>query len=145
MITLDWTVLASGAVFLFTVWALNRLLFKPLLSVLDERRAKTSDLRDLAAREVDYQEALFEKYSEKIKQEKQAGYLLAETSRKEAMEERQKLMTEARSEGDVLCEKARSQIEQEVELVRQQLQRSAAEIAGAITAQVLEKTRNAGS
>ena len=140
MITLDWTVLASAVIFLFTVWALNRLLFKPLLQVLDERRAKTSELQDLAARKVDYQEALFQEYSEKIKQEKQKGYLLAESSRKEAMEGRQKIIAEARSKGDALREKARSQIEQEVELVRQQLQQNADEIAGVITARVLEKT-----
>ena len=140
MITLDWTVLASAVIFLFTVWALNRLLFKPLLQVLDERRSKTSELKDLAARKVDYQEALFQEYSEKIKQEKQKGYLLAESSRKEAMEGRQKVIAEARDKGDALREKARSQIEQEVELVRQQLQQNADEIAGVITAQVLEKT-----
>jgi len=140
MITLNWTLLAAGAVFLFTLWALNKLLFRPLLAVLDERRAKTSDLQKVAAQKLDYHESLFQEYAEKIKQERQKGYLWAESSRKEAIEERQQIIGEARSEADALREKSRSQIGQEVELVRQRLQQDAEEMAGIITAHVLEKT-----
>lgn len=140
MITLNWTLWAAGAVFLFTLWTLNKLLFRPLLEVLDERRAKTSDLQKVAAQKLDCHESLFHQYAERIKQEKQKGYLRAESSRKEAMEERQQMIGKARSEADVLREESRSQIGQEVELVRQKLQRDAEEIAEIITSQVLEKT-----
>jgi len=139
MIELNWTLLAAGAVFLFTLWALNKLLYRPLLQVLDQRRAQTSDLRKLAADKLSYNEALFREYAEKIKQEKQKGYAEAETSRREAMEERQRLIGKARAEADNFREKARTQIDQEVELVRQRLHRNAEEIAGMIVARVLEK------
>ena len=139
MIELNWTLLAAGAVFLFTLWALNKLLYRPLLQVLDQRRAQTSDLRKLAADKLSYNEALFREYAEQIKQEKQKGYAEAETSRREAMEERQRLIGKARAEADTFREKARTQIDQEVELVRQRLHRNAEEIAGMIVARVLEK------
>jgi len=140
MIDLNWTLLAAGTVFLLTLWALNKLLFRPLLLVLDERRARTSDLQKLAAEKLDYHDALFNEYADKIKQERQKGYAQAEASRKEAVEERQELIGKARGEAEALREKARTQIEQEVELVRQKLDRNAEEIAGVITAQILEKT-----
>jgi F-type H+-transporting ATPase subunit b len=140
MIDLNWTLLAAGTVFLLTLWALNKLLFRPLLQVLDERRARTSDLLKLAAEKMDYHDALFDEYADKIKQERQKGYARAEASRKEAMEERQQLIGKARGEAEDLREKARTQIEQEVELVRKKLDRNAEEIAGVITAQILEKT-----
>jgi F-type H+-transporting ATPase subunit b len=140
MIELNWTLLAAGTVFLFTLWALNKLLFKPLLQVLDERRSETSDLQKWASEKHDYHEALFQEYSEKVKQERQKGYAQAEVSRREAMEARQKLIGKAKGEADVLREKARTQIEQEVEQVRQKLHKNAEEIAGVMTARVLEKT-----
>jgi F-type H+-transporting ATPase subunit b len=140
MIDLNWTLLAAGIVFLLTLWALNKLLFRPLLRVLDDRRAKTSDLRKLAVEKLEYQEALFQEYAEKIKQERQKGYALAETSRRQAMEERLQLIGVARGKAEALREQARSQIEQEVKQVRQKLHRNAEEIAGVITAQILEKT-----
>jgi F-type H+-transporting ATPase subunit b len=140
MIDLNWTLLAAGTVFLFTLWALNKLLFRPLFQVLDERRSKTSDLKKLAAEKLDYHQDLFSEYSAKIKQAKQKQYAQAEALRSKAMEERQQLIVEARSEADVLREKARSQIEQEVEQVRQELHQTAKEIAGVLTARVLEKT-----
>jgi F-type H+-transporting ATPase subunit b len=140
MIELNWTLLAAGIVFLITLLALNKLLFRPLLGVLDERRSKTSDLQLLAAEKLDYHEALFREYSEQIKKERQQGYAQAEVSRKEAMAERQQLIGKARSEAEALREKSRARIEQEVELVQKKLHENAEEIAGVITAQILEKT-----
>jgi hypothetical protein len=54
------------------------------------------------------------------------------------MEERQRLIGKARGEAEALREKSRAQIEQEVELVQQKLHENAEEIAGVITAQILE-------
>jgi F-type H+-transporting ATPase subunit b len=139
MINLDWTVLASGIVFLVTLWALNTILFRPLLRALDQRRERTSEVQKKAAEKSEYHETLVQEYADKVKQEKQRGYQLAETMRKNAMQERQKRISEARDEANQLREKARSRIEQEVEAVRQKLQREAEAIAGVITARVFEK------
>jgi F-type H+-transporting ATPase subunit b len=139
MIDLNWTLVAAGIVFLITLWALNKLLFAPLLEVLDERLSRTSGLKKLAAERLGYYEALFREYAEKTKQERQRGYARAEASRKEAMAERQRLIGKARGEAEVLREKSRDQLEQEVKLVRQKLHQDAKEIAGVITSRILEK------
>jgi F-type H+-transporting ATPase subunit b len=139
MITLDWTILAAGIVFLFTLWALNKLLFKPLLDVLDQRRSLTIETREEASQKTEYREALFQKYMEKIKQEKQKGYQLAEAVRKETMEERRGRISEARSEAEVLMNRAKAEVDKEVESVRQKLKSDAEGMAELIADRVLEK------
>lgn len=139
MITLDWTILAAGIVFLFTLWALNKLLFKPLLDVLDQRRSLTIETREEASQKTEYREALFQKYMEKIKQEKQKGYQLAEAVRKETMEERRGRISEARSEAEVLMNRAKAEVDKEVESVKQKLKSDAEGMAELIADRVLEK------
>jgi len=141
MITLDWTILAAGIVFLFTLWALNKLLFKPLLDVLDQRSSLTVETREEASQKAEYREALFQEYLEKIKQEKQRGYQLAEAVRKETMEERRIRISEARSEAEALMNKAKAEVDREVESVKQDLKSDAEEIAKIIANRVLEKQK----
>ena len=139
MITLDWTILAAGIVFLFTLWVLNKLLFKPLLDVLDQRRSLTIETREEASQKTEYREALFQKYMEKIKQEKQKGYQLAEAVRKETIEERRGRISEARSEAEVLMNRAKAEVDKEVESVKQELKSDAEGMAELIANRVLEK------
>ncbi len=139
MITLDWTILAAGIVFLFTLWALNKLLFKPLLDVLDQRRSLTVETREETSRKTEYREALFQEYLEKIKREKQKGYQLAEAVRKETMEERRRRISGARSEAESLMNRAKAEVDKEVESVKQELKGDAEEMAEIIANRVLEK------
>lgn len=139
MISLDWTILAAGIVFLFTLWALNRLLFKPLLNVLDQRRSLTIETREEASQKTQYREALLREYLEKIKEQKQKGYQLVEAVRKETLEERRKRIFEARSEAESLMNKARAEVNEEVESVKRELKRDAEEIAEIIADRVLGK------
>lgn len=140
MITLDWTLLATGVVFLLTLWALNSLLFRPLLRVMDERAALTTDTREVASEKLEYQEALFQEYSEKLKQEKQRSYQLAESVRKEALQERQERLAKAREESEAQLRKAREEVSAEVEAVKGELRKNAEEIAEIISSRVLHRS-----
>jgi len=139
MITLDWTILAAGIVFLFTLWALNKLLFKPLLAVLDQRRSLTIETREEASQKTEYREALFQEYLEKVKQEKQRGYQLAEAVRKETMEKRRRRISEARSEAEALMNRAKAEVDEEAESVKQELKSDAEGMAEIIANRVLGK------
>lgn len=139
MISLDWTILAAGIVFLFTLWALSKLLFKPLLNVLDQRRSLTIETREEASQKTQYREALLREYLEKIKEQKQKGYQLVEAVRKEMLEERRERIFEARSEAESLMNKARAEVNEEVESVKRELKRDAEEIAEIIADRVLGK------
>ncbi|HLV02092.1 MAG TPA: ATP synthase F0 subunit B [Acidobacteriota bacterium] len=139
MLSVDWTLLASGLIFLFTLWALNRVLFKPLFQVLDQRKAQTVDLQAEASAKLDYYSRLVDEYEERIKQEKQQGYQEAEKLRQEALEIRQQKLIEARNEAAGLLEKARQQIEAETEAARERLQRDSEELAATIATRILAR------
>lgn len=139
MITLDWTIFVAGVAFLFSFWALNRFLFQPLFVVLEERELLTQRKEEEAARKLEYRNALYAEYSEKIQEEKQRGYQLAETVRKEAVAERQKKIVEARNRAEEVLTKARAEVESEVGVVRDELRRNARELADEITERLLEK------
>ena len=141
MITLDWTILVAGIVFLFTLWALNKLLFGPLLEILDERRSLTTETREKAAHKSQATEALFQEYAAKIREEKQRGYQLAEAVRKETMEERRRKISEARSEAESLLRKAKEEVAKEVEAAKRDLETDADEVAKTIAARVLDKPK----
>ncbi|MGH9338721.1 MAG: ATP synthase F0 subunit B [Acidobacteriota bacterium] len=138
-ISLDWTLLVGLVIFLSTLFMLNRLLFRPLFEVLDERRARTSELRRKADEVVNYQESLFEKYQQRIKEERQACYKLAESLRSSALEERQKRISSARQTAEDMLEESMQQVQKELETAKEQLKSEAAEIARAITSRVLER------
>lgn len=140
MIELNWTLAVGIAIFLATVILLNQLFFKPLFRVLDERRSRTSDLRDKVRRMHDEYEALIQRYDQTLQEERQSAYRTAEAVRSEALKERQRIMAEARSEGEKLIAEARRQIREELESAREKLAPDAEEIAGMITAKVLDRS-----
>lgn len=145
MISIDWTFLASGLVFLFTLWALNRFLFKPLFVVMDERKRRTSDRKEKARETENYYRALFEEYSDKIKEEKRKGYRLAEESRNEALQERNAQASVAREQAEELISKARQEVEKEIGAGKDGMKREAEEIAGLIENRILQGVQGESS
>lgn len=137
MLSVDWTLLASGLIFLFTLWALNQVLFKPLFNVLDQRKAQTVDLQAEASEKLDYYSRMVDEYEERIKQEKQQGYQEAEHLRREALEVRQKKLAGARDEAAGLLDEARRQIEAETIAARERLRRDSEELAATIATRIL--------
>lgn len=138
MIQLDWTLIVSGIVFLLTLWALNRLLFRPLFAVLDERRRLTTERKGKAQKSEQYYLQAFEKYSTRIKEEKQKGYHLAESIRKEALEQGRNRMAEARIQAEKFLGEATAKLQDEVHRAEASLSDDAEEIAESITRRVLE-------
>ncbi|MFB3905290.1 MAG: ATP synthase F0 subunit B [Acidobacteriota bacterium] len=140
MINPDWTLPVASLIFLITLFALNKLLFQPLLQVLDIRRERTSEMRQKAQKELEYQQALLEEYTSRIKQEKQAGYRLADSLRAAALQERQKTLAQARADAEQVLKQAKEEIRVEAAKARQRLQQESEEVARLITARVLQRT-----
>ena len=140
MINPDWTLPVASLVFLITLFALNKLLFQPLLRILDARRERTVEMRQKAQKELEYQQALLEEYTARIKQEKQAGYRLADSLRAAALQERQQTMAQARADAEQVLKQAKNEIRAEADKARQRLQQESEEVAGLITARVLQRT-----
>ena len=137
MIELNWTLAASSVIFILTWIALSRLLLKPLLRVLGKRRARISGVFDHVEEYAANFQALVETYDRKIKEEKQAGFKLAEKLRNEALSERQERVRSARDEAGSMLNEAKEEIQRELEAARQQLRDESEEIARVISDRVL--------
>ena len=137
MIKLDWSLVVASAVFILTWFSLSRLLLRPLMQVLEERRDRTSGVFDHAEEyEANFQ-ALVETYDRKIKEGKQVGFKLAEKLRNEALSERQEKIQSARDEADSMLNLAKEEIQMELESARQQLRHESEEVARVISDRVL--------
>lgn len=137
MIELDWTLPASALVFLLTLAAFNRLLLRPLLQVLDERKARTTDVFESASADGDRYHSLVSEYEERVKQERQAGYRRAEAVRSEALKARQDMVAEARRNGQEMVSEAKHRLQKEKESAKRQLEGEARHIAELISGRVL--------
>ncbi len=140
MINPDWSLPVASLIFLITLFALNKLLFQPLLKILDVRRGRTIELRQKAQKELEYQQALLDEYTSRIKQEKQAGYKLADRLRAAALQERQQIMIQARADAEQVLKQAKDEIRSEADKARERLQQDSEEVARLITARVLQRT-----
>ena len=137
MIKLDWSLVVASAVFILTWFSLSRLLLRPLMQVLGERRDRTSGVFDHAEEyEANFQ-ALVKTYDRKIKEGKQVGLKLAEKLRNEALSERQEKIQSARDEADSMLNLAKEEIQRELESARQQLRHESEEVARVISDRVL--------
>ena len=140
MISIDWTIIATGVVFLLTLLALNGILFKPLLRVMDERDSLTSGALGKAKENQSAISALVDSYSESIKAAKQKGYESIDSVRKAAIARRMEMIAEAREGATAEMHKVRGRVREEVELARKELQSEVESIADSIKAKILNES-----
>lgn len=140
MISIDWTIIATGIVFLLTLLALNSILFKPLLRVMDERDSLTSGAMEKAEENRNALSELVDSYSESIKAARQKGYETVDSVRKAATARRMEMIAEAREGATAEMQKVRGRVREEVELARKDLQSEVEAIADSITAKILSKS-----
>ena len=139
MISLDGSIFAAIAVFLFLVFALNRLLFRPLLGIQQERERRTTGVEAQANRGLEHYADLFNRYQATIKNTRLEGYRRQEQVRAEAIARRAARLDEARRAAEQLIQQSRATIQTETRTAHEQLGREAQEIARGIAASILQR------
>lgn len=137
MIILDWTLGASALIFLLTLVALNRILFRPLFRVLEQRRAATTGALANAEDGQELYQAKVDEYEDRLRSERQAGYQQAEETRQEGLRQKQARVSEARAKAEAQIQEAHDRLDAELEKAKAQLQKEAEQIASAISQKVL--------
>jgi len=129
--------------FLLT-WAMyNFIVHRPLMAVLDERRAKTEGAVEKAKRDIAAAEAKAAEYEERIRQARQAILKAAEERRRHILEARAKTLAEAKAAAEAQVKAARAALEKEVAEARIRLQAEAESLAAIIVRTVLRPAGNA--
>lgn len=140
MISLDSSIIWAIVIFLSLIFALNYLLFQPLLKIQDERAGRTTGLMERTRKQLDHHTDLFSRYQAAIKNGRMEGYRRQEELRAEAMRRRAEALQQARRKAEHMIEESRVLIRGQVDLAKDQLGRDAQDIARSIASSILQRS-----
>jgi len=141
----DGSLLFIIALFLLFVFVMNRLLFRPIGRVLDERQALTEGATNEARAAARRYQAKLAQYEETIRQTRAESYRRLEQERARALEERRRLIEDAKQKATVEIDQAKSEIGQQAEAARVSLEAESRQIADRISRTVLGRTVGGGA
>ena len=131
--------------FIILVFVLNRILFRPIGRVLDERQTLTEGAANEARAARRTYDARLAEYEATIRQTRAESYKRSEKERAVAVEERRRLIDEAKLQAHEQIEHAKQEIEQQVALARASLESESRQIAARISRTVLGRTVGGGA
>jgi len=137
MVSVDWTLGLQIINFLLLVWVLNKVLYKPIRGVLQQRKGKISSFEDAINENkagVKEKEAAFHSG---IKDARSKGVKEKEALKAEASDEEKRIISEINKKALAELKEVRAKISREAESVRQELQKEAESYSNAICQKIL--------
>ena len=131
--------------FLIFVFILNRILFRPIGRVLDERQTLTEGAANEARAARRRYEARLAEYEGTIRQARAESYRRSEQERAVALDERRRLIEEAKQHAYEEIGRARQEIERQASGARAALESESRQIAERISRTVLGRTVGGGA
>lgn len=133
----DGTIFLHIAIILLMVFLLNRILFRPVGRVLEERESHTRG-RSLEAREtVKRVEESLSRYERSLRAARAESYQLLERQQAEAAEERRRRIGQVRTEVEEAIDEQKRLIRAQTEEARSTLEVEARRVAANISSQIL--------
>lgn len=131
--------------FIIFVFVLNRVLFKPIGRVLDEREVLTEGAKaEARAAARQYQNRL-DDYETALRQARAESYRFLEQKRAATLEERSRRIEQAKEQAAEELDRAKAEIERQATEARTALEREARLIAEQVSRSVLGRTVGGGS
>jgi len=131
--------------FLIFVFVLNRILFKPIGRVLDERETLTEGARTEARAATRRFQSELADYEARIRQARAESYKWLEQRRAAALDERRQLIEQAKTEANNQIEQAKQEIAGQAARARSELETESHQIAAQISRTVLGRTVGGGA
>jgi len=137
MIELNWSIFVQMFNFLLLMFILNKILYQPILKILEEREKKISDgqqeVKDLAAQG----NKLVATYNEKLQAAKVEAMASKANARKQAVEQVNAVIQDARAKAEQEILQVRQRVANEIEAAKKELEPELASMAATIAEQVL--------
>ncbi len=137
MIELNWTFFVQMINFLILMFILERILYRPILKVLDERDKKIETGQERAKDLLDKSEYMLKDYKERISDAKVEALEIKNSAMREAEEEANRVINDGRKKAEEILEQIRADAERQVEAARKELESEVGSIASSIVNQVL--------
>ena len=137
MISVDWTLGLQFVNFIILLIILNKLLYKPLMNIIAERREAVEGSHDRAKRlEADIEEKM-QRYQQQLSDAKLAANDERNKLKKAATEEETKVLSEAQGKATTRLQAIKSQVGDEAATASKVLKSEAEFLAGQIATKIL--------
>lgn len=133
------TLIGQIIVFAVLVWFVKKVLWGPMLNMMEERRKRIADGLAAAERGEQEKEEADQQVKERLDEAKQKASEIISQAQRRANEMVEEAKSEAREEGSRIKTAAQSDIDQEINRAREDLRKQVAAIAIAGAEQVLKK------
>ena len=133
----DGTIVLHIAIIITMVFVLNRLLFKPINTILEERESRTRGRSGEAREIIRSVEESLANYENSLRKARGEGYKLLEQKQAEAFGARQQKIGLVRQEVEQQVEEEKGVIRAQADEARATLEGEAARIAAGISSQIL--------
>lgn len=137
MISLDWTLLLQFINFVVLMFILNKILYRPLMKVMAQRREKIEGDKTRAKNLESEIDAKMKRYQQQLADAKLEAVAERNLLRKTAQQQESALTAEAQQKAATRIKAIRTQVEHEASEARQILRQSVDELAGQIATKVL--------
>jgi F-type H+-transporting ATPase subunit b len=126
------------ALFLCTIFILNRLLFRPLQAILDEREQRTNGTLSDSQKTLGHFQELFDHYRQGVRQAQLEAYALQDAIRSEMAQMRNRLLADARNTAESTIARMKESIALQAEKAGKELRHEAEELSERIASLVLQ-------
>lgn len=133
----DGTIVVHIAIIITMVFVLNKLLFKPINTILQERESRTRGRSRDARETIRRVEESLSSYETSLRKARAEGYRLLEQHQAEAFGERQNRLSQVRKEVEAQIEEEKGAIREQADAARATLEDEAKRIASGISSQIL--------
>lgn len=137
MISLDWTLLLQFINFVVLMFILNKILYRPLMKVMAQRREQIEADKTRAQSLESEIDAKMKHYQQQLSDAKSEAATERNQLRKTAQQQESAITAEAQQKAALRIKAIRSQVGQEATEARQILRQSVDELAGQIATKVL--------
>ena len=134
----DGTIFVHIAILLGMIWLLNRTLYRPINSVLEARAKSKGNLGGEAAEILAMVEEKESRYARETLEARTKGYELIETEQRQAAEERELRLAQARAETAKRLDSERSDLDNQAAEARAEISKNAEQMAERIAATILK-------
>ncbi len=137
MIELNWTFFVQVLNFLILMFILNKILYKPILKVLDERDERIVGGREKAKELIVESDTILNSYNGKLQVAKIDALGTKNTARKEASDQANLIIGEARERAGGIISQVQQDMAREIERVKKELEPEVGIMAANIAQQIL--------
>jgi len=137
LIELNWTFFVQIFNFLLLMFILNKILYKPILKVLDERDARIVGGQEKAKKLLEESQSILKSYNDKLYSAKIDAMTVKNTSRKQAVDQANMIIEDARRNAETIVLNVQKEMAEEIERVKKELEPELGVMAGTIAQQIL--------